>query len=236
MLSKEELRRYARNINIEEIGVEGQLKLKNSIVTIIGCGALGSVAAIYLAAAGIGKLRLVEFDTVDISNLQRQVFYEESSTGKSKVQALAERISKLNSGVEVEIHETLLSSGNADSFLNDCDFVIDATDNPESKRLIDSTCSTHNIPRCIAGVNGFHGQITTCIGNKSSFSDLFPEAASEGVMPCSVSGVIGPAAGTAACIQASEAIKHITQSGNLLINKLLVFNLLTPSFKIYNLE
>lgn len=227
--------RYARNIGIAQIGKEGQICLFKSKVAIIGCGALGSIAASYLAGAGVGELLLVDFDTIDISNLQRQVLYAENEAGMSKAETLANRLKSLNSEVNILTMSAMLTRKNGMELLKGADFVIDATDNPASKRLVDDICACLNIPCCIGGISEMSGQLTTCHGASVRYSELFPEAVAEGFTPCSIGGVLGPAAGILACLQAAEAIKYITGAGDVLINKLLTFDLACNQFQFIEL-
>lgn len=229
-----DLSRYARNIAVSEIGVEGQARLCGSAVLVVGCGALGSMAAMYLAGAGIGRIGLVDFDTIDITNLQRQLFFSESQGGASKAEALAEAIKSLNSEIEVNTYKTLLTKHNAREIVAGYDFVVEATDNPQSKRMVDSVCEQLGTGCCVGGVRGFEGQVTTCLPDSARYSSLFPDAENSGFTPCSQGGVLGPAAGTVASIQASEAIKALLGLP-VLSDRWLVFDLLTDRFDVYAL-
>ncbi len=213
------------------IGDEGQQRLLESRVLIIGCGALGSPAAMYLAGAGVGTIGLVDFDTIDPTNLQRQLFYREDEAGKSKAHTLASRIAALNSEIEVKVHECLLTEKNGRDIISDYDFVIEATDNPASKYLIDRLCFEVGRPVVIGGVSGMQGQVTTFAPGHMRFSDFFPVPPEEqGVLPCAVNGVLGPAAGVISSIQASEAIKYLSGFGTPLIDRLLTVDLGSDRF------
>lgn len=231
-MDKESLRRYSRQISVESIGCEGQEKLLGARVGIIGCGALGSLASMYVAAAGIGRIGIVDFDTVDVSNLQRQLFYQESNAGMKKVEVLASRIQALNSSVQVDAFEKVITSGNIDEFLKDYDFIIDATDNAASKFLIDRHCKS--MGKCVTtgGVAAMRGQITTCMPDSRRFEALYPEIEEPALSPCSAEGVIGPAAGVLASMQASESIKYFTSPDHLLVNRLLLFDLQRNFFQL----
>lgn len=227
--------RYCRQISVSEIGMEGQQKLFDSGVFIIGCGALGSMVAMQLAGAGIGKLGIADFDVIEISNLQRQFFFRSEERGERKVQMLFSRIKDLNPQVEVESYPSMVTRKMAEGILEEYDFIVDATDNPESKKMIGEIAKSKRKPCCIAGVNGFGGQVITLLPNDSRFGEFFGDSASEGILPCSLGGVIGPAAALCASIQAAETIKFIIGKGELLSGKLLTFNLLTASFKTFTL-
>ena len=225
--------RYSRQIAIENIGKDGQDKLRTSRVTIVGCGALGSMAAMQLAGAGIGKIRIADFDTIDISNLQRQFFFKSEEAGKNKAEILKERIISLNENVQVDIFPRMVTKNNIKDIFTDTDFVIDATDNPSSKYLIESICEVMSIPCCIGGVSEFHAQVTTILPGGIKFKDLFPDPESGGFAPCSVGGVIGPVAVVCASLQAAEAMKYILNVGELLDGKLLRFDLLTNQYQLF---
>lgn len=231
-MTEEEKRRYSRLIAIDGIGSEGIERLSRATVLIVGCGALGSMAAMQLAAAGVGHLRIVDFDTIDISNLQRQFFYSTSETGKKKAWVLANRIKDLNPCVEVKAYDDMFSVGNASWLLEGCDFVVEATDNPASMTLIDKICSDAGIAYVLAGVSGFSGQVCTCLPGHRRYSDIFPDISESGFLPCSMGGVSGQAAAVAASIQVAETIKALIGFGSLLSDSILVFDLLDLHFDI----
>lgn len=223
-LSKEQRLRYARNISVDSIGTEGQQKLLDASVFILGCGALGSVVATYLAGAGTGHITIADFDTIDITNLQRQTHYFESDAGKPKAAILSSRLRQLNSEITVTAIETLVTSSEAANLFKGHDFIIDASDNPDTKYLIDDICTSLSLPYCIAGVLGFGGQIMTHTAGTARYRDFFPDSAGTGFTPCSIGGVIGPVAGIIGSIQALEAIKYITGTGQLLTDRMLLIN------------
>lgn len=226
--------RYSRLIAIGEIGKEGVERLRESTVLVVGCGALGSMAAVQLAASGVGHLKIVDFDTIDLSNLQRQFFFKTEEAGQSKVSVLSKRIASLNPDVRIEAVEGMLNRSTAMSLISGCDFVVDATDNPESMSLIDSICNEYGVNCVLAGVSGFSGQVMTCLPGKRRYSDVFPSAASQGVLPCSLTGVAGPAAAVAASVEVAEAIKSLVGADALLSDKLFVFDLLNMNFDVVN--
>lgn len=229
-LTEEQRRRYARNMSVPEIGEEGQARLLGSSVFILGCGALGSIVASYLVGAGVGRIILADYDTIDITNLQRQIQYSESDAGQSKVKKLSCRLSELNSHVKIESVEKLITSRLAKKLFAGCDFIIDASDNPDTKLMVDSVCAELHIPYSIAGVLGLNGQVMTHIVGSARYSDFFSPTSADGFTPCSIGGIVGPVAGMIASVQALEAIKYLTGAGTLLINRLLVFNGLSTRF------
>ena len=228
-------KRYARQIAVPEIGKDGQLKLNQAKVFIIGCGALGSMVSMQLAGAGIGLIGIADYDNVEISNLQRQFFFTTRQTGIPKVEILAQRIKELNPATEVVIFKEMITGRKAEILFSDYDFIIDASDNPDTKEMTGKIAGKIGIPCCIGGVQNFSGQVTTFLSNDSRFEDYFGEADSQGFLPCSLAGVVGPAAALCASIQATEAIKFILGKGNLLSERLLTFNLLTDSFKVFKM-
>lgn len=226
-------RRYARQIAIEEIEEAGQEAICNGKVFIVGCGALGSMVAMQLAGAGVGKIGIADFDTVDVSNLQRQFFFKSSETGKSKAEVIKERIRELNPDIEVSVHKSFIKADEARVTFKEYDVVVDATDNPSSKQMIDLICEEIEVPCVIGGVAAFEGQVTTLGKGGIRYRDYFPEVDTENFLPCSLGGVIGPAAALCASVQSSEVLKIMTGKGELLINKFLTFDLLKNQFKVY---
>ena len=237
-MTEENRIRYSRLISIEEIGKEGVERLNRARVLVVGCGALGSMAAMQLAASGVGNLRIVDFDTIDLSNLQRQFFFATSEAGASKAVVLGRRIADLNPGVKVEVIDSMLNRSNAHTLVEGCDFVVEATDNPSSMVVIDRACEEAGVSCVLAGVTGFSGQVLTCQPGGRRYTDVFPLPASNpdsaALLPCSVVGVAGPAAAVAASIEAAEALKALTGAGALLTDKLLIFDLLNLRFDIFD--
>ena len=222
--------RYSRLASLPEIGPEGVAKLQEARVAVIGCGALGSLCAMYLAASGVGNINIADFDTVDLSNLQRQLFFTEADLGKTKALVLRDRMLALNSGVSVNVTQEMVRPANAGDFLAGCDVVVDGSDNPATKLMTDRLAAKYGIPCVIAGVRGFELQVMTCLPGGTRYADIFGDApACDGFTPCSIAGVLGPTAGIAASLQAAETVKLITGAGNTLSGKLLTINLLSPS-------
>lgn len=227
--------RYSRQIAVAEIGREGQEKISNSKVLVVGSGALGSVAAMQLAGAGIGTLGIADFDRIDISNLQRQFFYSSDEAGEPKVKVLSKKITALNPEIEVKVFEEIITPKKASSVFSDFDFIIDATDNPESKNMIIEFSRKLGKGCCVGGVRDFWGQVMSVLPTDSSMEEFFGSASSAYILPCSLAGVMGPAAAFCASIQVSEAIKYITSTGELLSGRMFLFNLLTNYYKVISL-
>lgn len=221
--------RYSRNIAC--IGAEGQERLSAASVFVIGCGALGGQVAMLLAAAGVGRIGIADFDTVDVSNLQRQLFFAEADAGESKALRIGERMRALNSEIRVDVFRRMIRPSDGAAILADYDYIIDATDNPSTKYMTDSICREIGRPGCIAGVAGWKGQVM-CVSGRSddgslSFADVFPPPAEDpSMLPCEVLGVMGAAASMIASVQASEAIKHILGAGRGLTGRVLCIDLL----------
>ncbi len=233
MLRGEQLQRYKRNILLSEIGCAGQERLLASKVLIIGVGGLGSPVAMYLGAAGVGTLGLVDDDLVDISNLQRQVLYTEESIGLFKAKEAAKRISSNNSDVKVQIHLEKFTELTASALLKAYDFIIDATDSIITKFLINDCCIAEKKPFCHGGVVDFIGQVMTVIPGKTACYRCLFKKPPEGkaAAKCSDGGVLGSVAATIGSIQATEAIKFITGREELLTDRLLIYEALNSDFR-----
>jgi adenylyltransferase/sulfurtransferase len=223
---------------IPEVGEEGQVKLKNAKVLIIGAGGLGSPLALYLAAAGIGKIGLVDFDKVSLSNLQRQVLYSTNDIGKLKTEIAAKRIIALNPGTEVVTHNIKLASGNVLEILNEYDVVADGTDNFASRYLINDACLILNKPNVYGSILRFNGQISVFnYHNGPCYRCIYPEPPAAGEVPsCEEGGVLGVLPGIIGTLQANEVIKIILGKGETLSGRLLMFDGLKASFKEFKIE
>lgn len=231
----EQQRRYARLEALEGIGAEGVSRLRDGKVLIVGCGALGSLAAMYLAASGVGRIAIADFDTVDISNLQRQLFFSEDMLGKKKADQLADRMKAINSEVDVKKIPRFITKSLAEEYFADYDFIIDGSDNPATKLMTASVCERLGKPYCIGGVNGFSGQVMSWKPGYPGYAELFgPITACSGFTPCTIAGVLGPAAGVVASVQASEAIKFIASTGKPLWGRLLNFDLSDSAFNVFS--
>ena len=238
MLTKEEQERYNRQIILPEFGIEAQNKLKEASVLIIGVGGLGSVSSLYLVASGIGKIGLVDNDTVSISNLQRQVLYREDELGLSKVEKAKETLERLNSNVEIITYKTFLTPENAISIIKDYDIIIDGTDNFKARYLINDVCIGLGKPFVYASIGDYFGQVAVFNfdNNSSCYRDLFPNYDELHNRENKNKGVMGVLPSIAASLQVNEAIKIITSTGNPLINKLLTFDILNNQFTILDLK
>lgn len=229
MLSPQELERYQRHFPLPGFGKEGQEKLKNAKILIVGCGGLGNPVAIYLAAAGIGNIGLVDFDRVNVSNLQRQVMFQETDVDKLKVDILKERITALNSFCNVTTYTIKLESSNALEIINQYDLAIDCTDNFPVRYLLNDACILTNKPFVYGSIYQFEGQVSVFnVNGSSNYRDLYPEPPSPlFVTNCETGGVIGTLPGIVGTIQANEVIKLICSIGESLIDKLLIIDCLT---------
>lgn len=223
-LSTEQSRRYSRNISLPDIGENGQQLLLDSSIAVIGCGALGSTAATYLAASGTGRILLADFDTVDVCNLQRQVMFTTADAGSGKADTLRDRLTALNPDIRIDVHNGLVNEETAMRLFSSYGFVLDCSDNPSTKYMTARVCRQLGIPCTIAGVQAYHAQISTYEPGYASFDDIFPEGAESGMTPCSTGGIFGPLTGIVGCIQAAEAIKTITHAGKNLAGKLMTID------------
>ena len=221
--------RYIRQTLLNRIGENGQNKLLSSCIAIVGCGGLGSIAAPYLAGAGVGRLILIDGDIPDISNLHRQVFFSEEPTQKTKATLLAEHIERLNSDVEVKVFNQMISKSNIEEFIHGADIVLECTDNIQAKYLVNDYCHLHRIPLSYGAIYKYDGYVSF-FENKDSDSihlrDIFP-VPNDDIPTCSEVGVLGTLAGLIGILQANEAIKYITQAGDTLIGRLLSYDILT---------
>ena len=232
-LNKEELQRYARHLILPEFGKAGQEKLKASSVLCVGAGGLGSPMAMYLAAAGVGTIGIMDFDTVDVSNLQRQIIHGQSSIGERKVVSAANRIKDINPHVNVRIHEAAISSANARQIIRDYDVVADGTDNFPTRYLVNDACVLEGKINVYASIFRFDGQATV-FGMKDGpcYRCLYPDPPPPGMVPsCAEGGVLGVLPGIMGTLQALEVIKVLTGIGDPLKGRLMVFDALTFKFR-----
>ena len=231
--SNEQLERYSRHILLKEVGVNGQKKLLNAKVLIIGAGGLGSPAAMYLAAAGVGTIGIADADEVDLSNLQRQIIHAAEDVGKAKAQSAKETMERMNPDVAVNTYRTFVSADNIMELIRDYDFIIDATDNFPAKFLINDACVMAKKPFSHAGVIRFKGQLMTYVPGKSPcYRCVFKEPPPKDAVPtCKQAGIIGAVCGVIGSLQAMEAVKYILGIGDLLTGYLLTFDALTMEFR-----
>ena len=233
-LNSEELARYARHISLPEIGINGQEKLKTSSVACIGTGGLGSPLLIYLAAAGVGRIGIVDFDVVEYSNLQRQIIHTTNSIGLLKTDSAKQHLLKINPSCRVDLFNKKLTSSNALEILRDYDVICDCSDNFPTRYLINDACIILNKPNIYGSIAGFEGQVSVFNLKKDSpnYRDLIPIPPPQELIPsCSEAGVMGILPGIIGTIQAAEAIKIITNIGFPLNGRLLIFNALKMRFK-----
>lgn len=228
----DELERYSRHIILKEIGVKGQKKIMNGSVLIIGAGGLGAPAAMYLAAAGVGRIGIADADVVDLSNLQRQVIHTTGDLGKPKVESAKETMLAINPEVEVETYHEFLTSKNILDIIKKYDFVLDGTDNFPAKFLINDACVMADKPFSHAGILRFKGQLMTVIPHETPcYRCVFHTMPPKDAIPsCKEAGVVGAMAGVIGSLQALEAIKFLTDAGDLLTGKLLTFDALKMKF------
>lgn len=232
-LTKEEYQRYSRHIILPEVGLEGQKRLKAASVLCIGTGGLGSPLLLYLAAAGIGRIGIVDFDIVDSSNLQRQVIHGTSWVGKPKIESAKNRILEINPFCQVDLYETALTSANALDILKPYDVVVDGTDNFPTRYLTNDACVLLNKPNVYGSIFRFEGQATVFnYQDGPNYRDLFPEPPPPGMVPsCAEGGVLGVLCGIIGTIQATETIKIILGAENTLSGRLLLYNALDMKFR-----
>ncbi|MFQ5673856.1 MAG: molybdopterin-synthase adenylyltransferase MoeB [Nitrospinales bacterium] len=232
-LSQEQISRYSRHLLLPEVGVEGQEKLCAASVLCIGTGGLGSPVALYLAAAGVGKLGLVDFDVVDFSNLQRQIAHGESTVGKLKVDSAKARLKDMNSSIEVVTYNTRLTSENALDIFKDYDIILDGTDNFPTRYLANDACVLLGKPYIYGCILKFEGQASVFDSRRGPcYRCLFPEPPPPGLVPsCAEGGVIGVLPGIIGLFQANEVIKLILGKGDTLVGRLLLFDALAMTFK-----
>jgi sulfur-carrier protein adenylyltransferase/sulfurtransferase len=232
-LSNEEVARYSRHLIMPEVGMEGQKKLKAASVLLIGTGGLGAPLGMYLAAAGVGRLGLVDFDVVDYSNLQRQIIHGTKDVGRPKLQSAADRIRDINPHVQLELHEAMFTSENALEIGRDYDMIIDGTDNFPTRYLVNDACVLLGKPNVYGSIFRFDGQATVFWAEKGPcYRCLYPEPPPPGLVPsCAEGGVLGVLPGIIGAIQANEAIKLILGEGNPLIGRLLLFDAMQMKFR-----
>ena len=230
--TEKQLERYSRHIILKDVGVEGQAKIMNGKVLIIGAGGLGSPAALYLAAAGVGTIGVVDSDTVELSNLQRQIIHFTKDIDTPKVTSAAEKMEALNPEVTIKTYYTFVSADNIRGIIREYDFVIDGTDNFAAKFLINDACVMEGIPFSHGGILRFNGQTMTVLPEESACLRCVFEGPPprDAVPTCAQAGVLGAIAGLLGTIQTSEALKFLTGAGTLLTDSMLFFDILTMEF------
>ncbi len=231
--TEEELERYSRHIILKDIGVEGQARIREARVLIIGAGGLGSPAALYLAAAGVGVIGIADADRVELSNLQRQVIHFTPDLDRPKVESAADKMRAINPDIQVKTYHEFVRAANIEPMVAAYDFIIDGTDNFATKFLINDACVLRGKPFSHGGILRFSGQTMTILpGRSACYRCIFPAPPPPGLVPtCSQAGILGAVAGILGTIQATECLKFITKTGGLLTNALLTFDAKTMIFR-----
>lgn len=232
-LSNQEVARYSRHLIMPEVGMEGQLKLKAASVLCIGAGGLGSPVALYLAAAGVGRIGIVDFDVVDFSNLQRQIIHGTTDVGRPKLESARDSLAEINPEVQVELHNAALSSQNALDLLDGYDIIVDGTDNFPTRYLVNDACVILAKPNAYGSIFRFEGQVSVfATADGPCYRCMFPEPPPPGLVPsCAEGGVLGILPGVVGTLQATEAIKLILGVGESLIGRFLIFDALKMRFR-----
>ncbi|MEZ3165083.1 SAMP-activating enzyme E1 [Halorubrum miltondacostae] len=232
-LDPTQLDRYSRHIILDDVGPERQKDLLDAEVLVLGAGGLGAPIIQYLAAAGVGTLGIADDDEVELSNLQRQVIHGDDDVGRKKVDSAAEFVADLNPDVDIERHDLRVTPDNIEELIDGYDFVVDGTDNFETRYLVNDACTLAGIPFSHGSIFRFEGQVTTFAGDDDSpcYRCLFPEAPPAGMVPnCATAGVLGVLPGTVGCLQATETIKHLMGKGETLDGSMLFFDALDMEF------
>lgn len=232
-LTHEEIQRYSRHLIMPEVGMAGQQKLKEASVLLVGTGGLGSPAAMYLAAAGVGRLGLVDYDVVDASNLQRQVVHGQSTVGVQKVESAKARLQDLNPHIQIDTYNVLLNSDNALELFKDYDVIADGTDNFPTRYLVNDACVMLGKPNVYASIFRFEGQLSVFDARHGPcYRCLYPEPPPPGLVPsCAEGGVLGILPGVVGVLQATEVVKQILGSGESMVGRLLLFDALGMRFR-----
>ncbi len=237
-LDNDEIQRYSRHLIMPEVGMEGQQKLKAAKVLCVGTGGLGSPLAMYLAAAGVGTLGLVDFDVVDITNLQRQVIHGTKDVGRKKIESAMETLADINPHVKLVPYEVALTSENALDIIREYDIVVDGTDNFPTRYLVNDACVLLGKPNVYGSIFRFEGQVTVlCTDEGPCYRCMYPEPPPPGLVPsCAEGGVLGVLPGLVGMLQATEAVKLILGIGTPLIGRLMVYNALEMSFRYFKVR
>lgn len=239
-LDATQLDRYSRHVIMDEVGPDGQKRLLDGSVVVVGAGGLGSPVVQYLAAAGVGRLAIVDDDVVERSNLQRQIVHGDDDVGRPKVESAADYVARLNPDVDVETRETRVTSDTVDDLLAGYDVVVDASDNFATRYLINDYCVFEGVPLSHGAIYRFEGQVTTFRNETEAdgrrkgpcYRCIFPEAPEPGTVPdCATTGVLGVLPGTVGCIQATETAKYLIETGDLLDGRLLMYDAMGMTFE-----
>lgn len=235
-LNSDELKRYRGHISLCEVDQPGQLRLKNGRVLIIGAGGLGSPVAMYLAAAGVGTIGIMDADTVSLSNLQRQIIHHTADIGHLKVDSARETMTAINPNVNVETYAEFLTPENAEKLIGSYDITIDCTDNLNTRLLINDTCVKISKPYIYGAVYRFSGQLFTHVPGSASYRNIFD--ATEGVdeRPCAIDGIMNTVVGVIGTLQATETVKYLLNTGDLLTDRILTFDAISMTFNIFSIK
>lgn len=237
MLNEQQIERYSRHIILKEVGGAGQEKILAGKALIIGAGGLGAPAAMYLAAAGVGTVGIVDFDKVDLTNLQRQIIHFTKDVGREKVISAKEKMEAINPDVKVITYQERLNSSNIADIIKDYDFIIDGTDNFPVKFLINDACVMQKKPFSHGGILRFEGQTLTYIPGHACYRCIFKEPPPKNAVPtCSQAGILGAIAGMLGTVQAAEALKFLLGIGDLLKNRILIFDALKMNYRTVNIK
>lgn len=231
--SKEQLKRYKGHISLCEIDIFGQAAICSGSALIVGAGGLGSPVALYLAAAGVGRIGIADADNVSLSNMQRQIIHSSSDIGHPKVESAQREMNRVNPDVKVEPYNMYLGENNAREIFAGYDIIMDCTDNFATRKLISDLCVEMEKPYVFGGVSRFRGEVFTHLPGTSSFTSIFGNEPSSDDEPCVISGILNSAVGVIGALQATEAIKYLTKTGDLLTDRLLVFDAITMEFNIF---
>lgn len=237
-LTAEQLTRYRGHLALCEIDLAGQQRLARSRVLIVGAGGLGSPVALYLAAAGVGTIGLLDADTVSLSNLQRQIIHTTADVGRPKVESASAKLRAINPGIEVEAMQRMLTADNAAGIMEGYDLVMDCTDNLPTRLLINDTCVRLGKPMVFGAVSRFSGQVFSHVAGSACYRCIFdPSTADpEADLPCTVNGIMNTVVGVTGTIQATEAVKLIVGTGDALINRILTFDAMTMAFNTFSIS
>ena len=228
--------RYGGHIALCEIDLPGQEAISNGRVLIVGAGGLGSPVAMYLAAAGVGTIGIMDADTVSLSNLQRQIMHHTADLGKAKTESAAETLSAINPHITLELYNEMLTPVNATEVIGRYNLIIDCTDNFNSRLLINDTCIELGKPFIYGSVSRFTGQIFTHLTGSCGYRDIFGDEMPDYEAPCAIDGVLNTVVGVIGTLQATEAVKFFAKAGDLLVNRLLVFDAITMRFDEFQIS
>lgn len=234
-LSKENQKRYKGHISLCEIDLPGQQAICNSRVLIVGAGGLGSPVALYLAAAGVRNIGIIDADKVSLGNLQRQIMHGTTDIGRQKVESAADAMHRINPDTQVETRAEFLTAENAREIISPYDIIADCTDNYPTRLLINDTCVSLGKPFVFGSVSRFQGQLFTYTPGAAHLRTIFGGEASDDTLPCEITGILNSVTGVIGALQATEVLKYITKAGDLCTNRLLVFDAITMTFTTYSI-